>query len=419
MSDPAVSTPNTDSQPKRLGLRRIIKSLSATLVLLVVAAGVSSFYWSYPFAWPLGFWSGQSSPFEDRLSALEARVESEWSNGAVGARIDQAVEKALTELSSQQSQQRLESEGAIKQEIETISAQMAQLKSEIDEVSGQFSDRESEDQAQATRLQQFSDRLDRFQATLEAMSVEVKTAQSAVESGLGRPVTEAEVQDFIAQRVELIGAYWAVREIQDQISQGSKTSALASFSALLGQWRQSTNSVLNSLVPLMTQQQAALNDWAPIQWNPWQGMIQGWLGEINGWQLKGAETTADHQASLGQSASQQNHPGWRARVTELFSRVVEVRPRDLAELSQREQRLARANIEQRLLLLQMAVASENVDGIHAQAAQLGSEIERLFDPNDTQSVREGLQTLANIEDSPPPEPLKAVQQTIEQALAQP
>lgn len=419
MSDPTSSTPKIVTQPKRFGFKRLIKTILVAFVLLVMAVGVSSYYLSFPFVWQAGLWSTKSDTVEERLSAIEVRIESELSNSAMGARVEQEIEQALTEVSSRQSQWRSESEAAIQQALETSSAQTARLSAAIDEISGKVSDMEREDRSQTDRLQEFNDRLDRFQASLQEMRAQVNVAQSAVESSLGRPVTEADVQDFFVNRGELIDAYWTVREIQELISKGSKTRALESFGALLAQWRQSTNQALNSLVPLMIQQQAVLDEWTPTQWDQWQALIQGWLGESSRWRLNGATDTSDDPASVSQPATQRDHQGWLARIRQVFSGIIKVRPRDVAALSARDQRLARANIEQRLLLLQVAVASQNVPSIRSQAASLASEIERLFDSSDTQAIRNGLEALSVIEDSPPPDVLGEVQQTIERALYQP
>ena len=418
MSDPTSSTPKTDTQPKRSGLKRLIKTLAVVCVLLVMALGVSSYYLSFPFAWPAGLWSTKTGAVEERLSAIEARIESELSNAAVGARVQEEVERALGEASSQQSQWRSESEAAIKEALESASAQTSQLSQAIDEISSKVSDMDSEHQSQTDRLQELNNRLDRFQTTLQEMRAQINATQSALESSLGRPATEADVQDFLVKRAELVDAYWTVREIQDEINQGSKSQALSSVGALLSQWRQSPNPALSSLVPLMTQQQAVLNAWEPTQWDQWQALIQGWLSESNRWRLNGATAISDDPAPVGQPTPQRDNEGWLARIRQIFSGIVTVRPRDVAALSKRDQRLARANIEQRLLLLQVAVASQNVASIRSQAASLATEIERLFDPSDTQAIRDGLEALAVIEDSPPPDVLGEVQQTIEQALYQ-
>ena len=111
--------------------------------------------------------------------------------------------------------------------------------------------------------------------------------------------------------------------------------------------------------------------------------------------------------------------GWMSRVTDLFTALVQVRPRNLAALSNRDQRLAQANIEQRLLLLQVALASQDVEMTRSQAAQLSIEIERLFRPDETQNVINQLQRLTEIEDSPPPSSLGGVKEAIEQVLYQP
>lgn len=419
MSDPISSASKTDTQPKRTGFKRLIKTILFASVLLVVALGVSSYYLSFPFIWPSGLWSAKSSEVEERLSALEGRIDSELSNGAMGAQIEQEVEQALADFSSGQSRWRSEFEAAIQQQLETASAQMSQLTAAIDEISSRLSDIESEFSSQATRTLEFNDRLDQYQSTLQEMRAQVNAAQSAVESGLDRPVTEQDVQDFLINRAELVNAFWAIREVQELVNQGSKAQALTSYDNLLTQWRQSANQDLNALVPLMTQKQAMLSNWTPIQWNQWQERIQNWLGQLHGWQFNNASDALDRQTLAREAASESDRQGWLARMRHLFSGIVRVRSRDLAALSDRDQRVARANVEQRLLLLQMAVASQNVDSVQSQAADLYADIVQLFDPIDTQSARNGLQALAAIKDSSPPDLFGEAEQTIEQALYQP
>ncbi len=406
MSDPASSTPVSDEQPKRSWFKRVIKIVLFCLVLLSVAVGISSYYLSVPFAWPAGLGSPKKSAVEERFSALESTI-------------DQKIEQTLADFSSSQAQSRSQSEARMKKELETASEKMTQLDAVVNEISLKLAEIEREDPTQTARLQEFNDRLDGFQITLQEIRAQVNATQSAVESGLGRPVTEQDVQDLIVNRAELLDAYWTVREIQEQINKGSKAQALTGFDALLTQWRQSPNSDLSALVPLMTQQQAVLNDWAPTQWNDWQILIQGWLSESDGWRFSKVSSAAFDEGLNSQSEPEPDGGGWLARMTRLFAGIVQVRPRAVGALSARDQHVARANIEQRLLLLQMAVASQNVPSIRSQAAGLASEIERLFLANDTQAVLDGLQTLASLEDSPPPDVLREVQQSIERALYQP
>lgn len=412
MSDPASSNPATDEKPKVSWFKVVLKTGLALILLAVLAVGFGSYYLSYPFVWP-----AQAKLLDQRIIELEQTIESEALGLAMDERIEQSTDRALERFSSGQSQ----SQSQLKVELGTVATEIDRLNAELNNVFDTLAGLQDSDQSQARRLDELSDQVGAFRVLAEDLRSRIDQITSVIEPNHAGPVTEESVRIFIAKQAQFMEAYWTLLEIEGHINRQSKALAMAGYEALGNTWGRSSNEDLKALLPLLSEEQAQLAAWSPNDWAQWQRGIQDWLVEHKRWSFQQAKNAKEDpsQSDAARLEEGEASKSWMNRVAQLFAGMVKVRPRNLGALSERDERVARANIEQRLLLLQMAVVSYDVMGARTQAAQLALEIEQLFDLVETQDVRNRLQRLAEIETSPPPDSLNGVRQAIEQVLYQP
>ncbi len=428
MNDSAGPSPEADKKTKSSWSKKILRLALALAVMAVFAVGLSSYYLSYPFAWPSSIWPSQENPLEARLRSLERTIESEVLGDPMSermdARIERSLEQALAAFAAKQSQARSEQDA----EHQAVSADIERLQLVLDEVTANLSEAQGANPSLALRLAALDEEVSDLGRSLANLNRRLDERSAGMVPNASGPVTEASVREFMANRGELLEAYWALLEIeghlkQHDIGKPSKDLALTGYDGLATKWQRSDNEDLKRLLPLLAQEQAAVASWSPVEWTQWQTQSQEWLGNYKSWSFSQPSTDlvapAEAEADRTLADAREAGDGWMSRVTDLFTALVQVRPRNLAALSNRDQRLAQANIEQRLLLLQVALASQDVEMTRSQAAQLSIEIERLFRPDETQNVINQLQRLTEIEGSPPPSSLGGVKEAIEQVLYQP
>ncbi|HEY7905944.1 MAG TPA: hypothetical protein VIC53_03370 [Wenzhouxiangella sp.] len=417
MSDSISPNPVSDKKPKASRLRAFIKGGLAVVVLAVLAVGAGSYYLSFPFEWPKDLFSAQKSALEQRVIELEKATQSD----VMDRRIEQRTGQALEAFSSAQSESQAQWQSQTQEKLEALSKDIERLKAAIEGVSSTVSATQEADRSQASRLDELGEELATVRVSTQDLASRLNQAVSGIEANQAGSVTEESVRAFVATRTQLMEAYWAVLEIEGHMQRQSKGRALTAYEALIAQWSRSNNQELSALLPMLRQAQESVVAWSPTDWGRWQTRIQDWLVEHKRWSFSHANPASAKEVQTNDSTTQAPgvSEGWMSRVGQVLAGVVRIRPRNVAALSAGDQRVARANIEQRLLLLQMAVASRDVSGTRAQSAQLVSEIERLFDLEQTQEVLNQLARLANIEASPPPDSISGVKRAIEQALSQP
>lgn len=413
----ASSNPTTNETPKRSRFGVIVKAGLALVFLAVLALGASSYYLSFPFGWPTGIWPAQKNALEQRVVELERAIESEVLGDAMDRRIEQSIDSSLEQFASTQAQAEKVWQSQFEDKLEALAGEVDQLNAAIAQVSATVSVVEDANRTQGTRLDELGEQVATFGRAIEDLRSKVNQAVSGMGDSNGS-VTEESVRVVMAQRAQLMEAYWALLEIEGHVNSRSKDWALAGYEALGREWAQSNNDDLLALLPRLEQEQASLAEWSPTDWAQWQTSIQGWLVDHKSWSFAQVNPATIEEPKAEVSSAEAGE-GWLARLGQLLSGVVRVRPRDVAALSARDQRLARANIEQRLLLLQIAVTSHDAVATRGQSAQLGLEIERLYNADQTRAVRDQLERLASIENSPPPDSLGVTKRALEQVLYQP
>lgn len=421
MSDSISPNPTTDEKPKRSWFGVIIKAGLTLVLLALLAVGAGSYYLSFPFVWPKDLFSGQKSALEQRVIELERVIESEVFDAAMDRRIEQRMDQALEMFSATQSESETQWQSQTQLKLEALSEDIGRLNAAMEGILAAVSVAQDAGSAQASRLDELGEQLEAVRGSTQDLRLKLNQAMSGIETNQAGVVTEESVRAFVATRAHLMEAYWALLEIEGHIQRQSKDLALTGYEALIAQWSRSNNEELSALLPMLRQEQENLVDWSPTDWAQWQNRIQGFLVEHKRWSFSQVSpaTAKETQTKDPPTQAPGVSEGWMTRVGQMLAGVVRIRPRNVAALSARDQRVARANIEQRLLLLQMAVASHDVSGTRAQSAQLALEIERLFDLKQTQEVLNQLGRLADIEASPPPDSLSGVKRAIEQVLYQP
>ena len=379
----AMSSSDSTSPKRRPRWRRT--GLVGVLVAVIGAGslGASMYFFDTPIEWP---WT--SSSMGERVDALSQQLEALTAEQANSAdRTEQTLNDAVSRLD------------ALTEAVDAQSQAMAALQSQVRSNAEALEARAPVDErAQRARRQN--------QRAIDALSERLTQAIDQWEAGaLPQSTREAAVEAHFREQGVVLEVLSALIQAERAMAQYDVESALQQYDLALERLAGQTRPSAQALADQLIQERATVAAWPLIDWRAHRdGVVE--LGETLR-QSERAKGVQEPPVSNSGDAEPIRGSLWR-RLQQAAQRLVTVRPRDPAKLSEPETRLMRVMLQQRVLLLESALVGRDVKSIRRLASHVLGNLRTLgLDSSPTISDRalttlQTLETLRWPDDQDPP-----------------
>lgn len=394
-TEPNPALPSTPKKPKRWK-----RALFFLVVLALGSLGVSMYFLSYPIGWPALGHSSEPS-LDERVAALTTRLDN--------ATQAQSEAQARFEEALAESRSRVE---ALSEQLNARTRQLEGIEARLRDNTEALDQQALADERARQARQQNKRAIDALSQTL------TDTIDQWDEGAVPATVDDQAVRALAREQARIVGVLQRLTEAEQHLKRLEVDSALKAYEAGLGLLRDQTSRRLQRLADQLEREYQAIQSWPQVDWAGHQRAVID-VGEAlrSGHSATSQAATSPESARQAVAASANAAEGeslWR-RIQTAASALVNVRPRDPAQLSAHEQAIVRAMLSQRLLLLESAIATRDVAMVSRHAAQVMRDLDTLgFEQIDRSVFNDlvGLEALDWPNDAQPPAQAKSTAQAL-------
>ena len=370
------------------------------VVLALGGLGASMYFLGYPIGWPALGDSSKPSP-DERVVALTTRVDNATqAQSEALARLEEALEASRSRVEDLSGQL-----NARTRQLERIEARLRDNTEALDQQAL------ADERARQAR-QQNKRAIDRLSQTL------TDTIARWDEGAVPATIDDQAVRALAREQARIVGVLQRLTEAEQHLIRLEVNNALKAYEAGLGLLRDPTSRRVQRLADQLEREYQAIQSWPQVDWAAHQRAVID-LGEA----LRSGQSATSEAATSPESARQavtasanaaEGESLW-TRIQTAASALVNVRPRDPAQLSAHEQATVRAMLSQRLLLLESAIATRDVAMVARHAEQVMRDLDALgLEKIDRSALNAmaGLKTLDWPDDAQPPAQAKSTAQAL-------
>ena len=370
------------------------------VVLALGGLGASMYFLGYPIGWPALGHSSKPS-LDERVVALTTRVDNATqAQSEALARLEEALEASWSRVEDLSGQL-----NARTRQLERIEARLRDNTEALDQQAL------ADERARQAR-QQNKRAIDRLSQTL------TDTIARWDEGAVPATIDDQAVRALAREQARIVGVLQRLTEAEQHLIRLEVNNALKAYEAGLGLLRDPTSRRVQRLADQLEREYQAIQSWPQVDWAAHQRAVID-LGEA----LRSGQSATSEAATSPESARQavtasanaaEGESLW-TRIQTAASALVNVRPRDPAQLSAQEQATVRAMLSQRLLLLESAIATRDVAMVARHAEQVMRDLDALgLEKIDRSALNAmaGLKTLDWPDDAQPPAQAKSTAQAL-------
>ena len=370
------------------------------VVLALGGLGASMYFLGYPIGWPALGHSSKPS-LDERVVALTTRVDNATqAQSEALARLEEALEASRSRVEDLSGQL-----NARTRQLERIEARLRDNTEALDQQAL------ADERARQAR-QQNKRAIDRLSQTL------TDTIARWDEGAVPATIDDQAVRALAREQARIVGVLQRLTEAEQHLIRLEVNNALKAYEAGLGLLRDPTSRRVQRLADQLEREYQAIQSWPQVDWAAHQRAVID-LGEA----LRSGQSATSEAAASPESARQavtasanaaEGESLW-TRIQTAASALVNVRPRDPAQLSAQEQATVRAMLSQRLLLLESAIATRDVAMVARHAEQVMRDLDALgLEKIDRSALNAmaGLKTLDWPDDAQPPAQAKSTAQAL-------
>ena len=370
------------------------------VVLALGGLGASMYFLGYPIGWPALGHSSKPS-LDERVVALTTRVDNATqAQSEALARLEEALEASRSRVEDLSGQL-----NARTRQLERIEARLRDNTEALDQQAL------ADERARQAR-QQNKRAIDRLSQTL------TDTIARWDEGAVPATIDDQAVRALAREQARIVGVLQRLTEAEQHLIRLEVNNALKAYEAGLGLLRDPTSRRVQRLADQLEREYQAIQSWPQVDWAAHQRAVID-LGEA----LRSGQSATSEAATSPESARQavtasanaaEGESLW-TRIQTAASALVNVRPRDPAQLSAQEQATVRAMLSQRLLLLESAIATRDVAMVARHAEQVMRDLDALgLEKIDRSALNAmaGLKTLDWPDDAQPPAQAKSTAQAL-------
>lgn len=370
------------------------------VVLALGGLGASMYFLGYPIGWPALGHSSKPS-LDERVVALTTRVDNATqAQSEALARLEEALEASRSRVEDLSGQL-----NARTRQLERIEARLRDNTEALDQQAL------ADERARQAR-QQNKRAIDRLSQTL------TDTIAQWDEGAVPATIDDQAVRALAREQARIVGVLQRLTEAEQHLIRLEVNNALKAYEAGLGLLRDPTSRRVQRLADQLEREYQAIQSWPQVDWAAHQRAVID-VGEA----LRSGQSATSEAATSPESARQavtasanaaEGESLW-TRIQTAASALVNVRPRDPAQLSAQEQATVRAMLSQRLLLLESAIATRDVAMVARHAEQVMRDLDALgLEKIDRSALNAmaGLKTLDWPDDAQPPAQAKSTAQAL-------
>ena len=395
---PNPALPSTPKKPKRWK-----RALFFLVVLALGSLGASMYFLSYPIGWPaLGHSSEQS--LDERVAALTTRLDN--------ATQAQSEAQARFEEALAESRSRVE---ALSEQLNARTRQLEGIEARLRDNTEALDQQALADERARQARQQNKRAIDALSQTL------TDTIDQWDDGAVPATLDDQAVRALAREQARIVGVVQRLTEAEQHLKRLEVDNALNAYQAGLGLLRDQTSRRLQRLADQLEREYQAIQSWPRVDWAGHQRAVIDVGEALRSGQSATSEAATSpesaRQAVTASAASADAATGeslW-TRIQTAAAALVNVRPRDPAQLSAHEQAIVRAMLSQRLLLLESAIATRDVAMVSRHAAQVMRDLDTLgFEQIDRSVFNDlvGLEALDWPNDAQPPAQAKSTAQAL-------